>query len=521
MKRFTSCALALTLSAVMLLLSACGPTGSPSDGNGGNDSSGEGEGGIHDTLVVANSNTMDEFDPQEMRSAYLMYGPMLTHMTLVRIDGATKEVVPYLAESFEFDEAASSYIFHLLEEAVFSTGEPVTADDVVFTLERAKESTVSAPNVACVTQVTAVDEHTVSVTVTQPSLEFLYNMTMSNFGILSRKACEEDPEAGFEIGCGPYTQIEWEPDNYTLYQRVEDYWNGTAPSKYIRYMKIAEASSRAIALQTGEVDIDLSLSVSEVSTVEADENCKVYVEDGTILNYLFFNLQGENEALKDQRVRQAIACAINPEEIILGALEGYGAPSPVIPVATVDTSAYDCTITTQDLEKAKALLAEAGYADGFDMTIHHNSISHGRMVEIIQSQLAQVGIHMTVACADRTQMYSEWATGMGYESGMTNMTFSCTPGRLSLAIYGTGEVANYTNYGSAEADALMNTIFTTNSLEERAEAAYELNELMTEECVFIPLYVQDTIYGVRSNVKDLEVYDGSTYLDFAYAYAED
>ena len=521
MKRFTSCALALTLSAVMLLLSACGPTGGNTTNNsdGGDDGTG-GEGGIRDTLVIANSSTIDEFDPQEVRSVNNMYGPYLTHMTLVEIDGDTKEVVGYLAESYEFDEATSSYIFHLHEDAVFSTGEPVTADDVVFTLDRAQDSAVSKPNVACVTGLAALDEHTVSVTVTAPSIEFLYNLAMANFGILSRKACEEDPE-GYRVGCGPYTQIEWEPDTYTLYQRVEDYWNGTAPTKYIRYVKIAEASSRAIALQTGEIDVDMSLSASEVATIEADPNCTVYVEDGTTLDYLFFNVQGENEALKDVRVRQAIMYAINCEEIIIGGWEGYAKVSPAIPVASIDTSEYDCTLPTQNVEKAKELLAEAGYPDGFDMTIHHNSIVHGKAVEIIQSQLAQVGINMSVACADRTQMMSEFATRMGYESGMISMRMSNTPGSLAGAIYGTGQVANYTNYSDPVVDELLAEILSTNSFEDRSRAAYELNEALLEDCVSIPLFVEDALYGVRSNVKDLGVYDGSLYLVFRDAYVED
>ena len=142
------------------------------------------------------------------------------------------------------------------------------------------QSAVAAPNLSSVTSVNVIDEHTVAVEVTAPSIEFTYNLAMANFAILSKNACES-AEDGYTIGCGPYTQVEWSPDNYVLYQRVEDYWNGTAPSKFIRYQKIAEASARAIALQTGEIDVDLSLSPSEVANVESDGSCQVYVDEGS------------------------------------------------------------------------------------------------------------------------------------------------------------------------------------------------------------------------------------------------
>lgn len=530
-RKFTA-VLATLLSAAMLLSSCgAGPTGGgPTGGNTGSAGSGSSGGSsangggetIRDTLVIGNSATIDEFDPAEVRSAANMYGPWLTHMTLVEIDGNTKEVVGYLAESYTFDEATSSYIFNLHKDAVFSTGDPVTAEDVKFTLERAQGVPVAAPNLASVVGITALDEHTVSVEVTAPSIEFLYNLAMANFAILSKKACES-AEDGYTIGCGPFKQIEWSPDNYVLYERVENYWNGTAPSKYIRYQKIAETSARAIALQTGEIDVDLSLAPSEVVNIQGDKNCKVYIEDGTTLHYMFFNVSGENPALTNPKVRQAVAYAINYDDIINAAWEGYATPTGYIPNASIDTSGYsDLVIFKQDVEKAKALLAEAGYADGFDMTIHHNSIgAHGIVMEIIQSQLAQIGINLTVACADRTQMYSDFATGRGYESGIVSMVFSNTPGRLGSAIYATGEVTNYTNSGNAKADELLDGIFFTNSYEERAQFAYEVNQIMAEDCLFIPLATSQVLYGVRNNVKDLGIYDGSLYMVLRDGYVVD
>lgn len=526
MKRYSKYTLVLTLVLCFtMLLSACGPAGPSGAKNNGNSSSSSNEGGktIRDTLVMANGSTMDDFDPTGVRSAANMYGHYLTHMTLVEIDGNTKEAVGYLAESYEFDEAASAYVFHLREDAVFSDGTPVTSADVEFTFQRAQQNPVAAPQLAAMTGMNVIDEHTIALEVKVPSIEFMYNLAMANFSILSKAACEADPDNGYRIGCGPYTQIDWDPDNYTLYQRVEDYWNGTSPTKYLKYLKIAEPSARAIALQTGEVDIDMALAPAEVTTIEEDSNCDVVKTEGSVLHYMFFNVAGQsaNEALKDARVRKAIAYAINCDDIINGAREGYGVKTGALPNASISYADYDYTIFQQDVEKAKSLLAEAGYPDGFKMTIHHNSISHGMVVEIIQNQLSQIGIELSIACADRSQMYSDFATGMGYESGILNMQFNNTPGSLGQAVYGTGQVANYTNSGSAKVDQLLLDILTANTMEDRERASYELNEAMAEECLFIPLFTADSIYGIRNNVKELGLYDGSMYIVFRNAYVVD
>lgn len=513
-------ALLLVLCLAVGTLAACGPTGEEPAAPGAETPASEGEGGIKETLVVGNSATMDSFDTLNVQRAANMYGPTLSHMTLVETDVETKEIVPYLAETFEYNEERNAYIFQLKQNAVFSNGEPVTAEDVVYTFDMLAQSPIGGPLVSCITSAYAEGDYTVVLEVTNPSIEFLNKLTMGNCAILCKSACEENLEEGMKIGCGPYIIKEWVPDEYTLYERVENYWNGTAPSKYIRYQKIAENSSRAIALQTGEIDIDMALSASEVANVEADPNCVVYNESGTALTYLFFNMTGENEAIKDVRVRQAISYAINVDDIIIGAKEGMAEATPYLPNASIDISGLDYTKVDYDLEKARQLMSEAGYADGFELKVHMNSLANAGVEEILQNQLSKIGINLVIACADASQLSTDFASRQGYEMGIYQMTYSNTPAHLGGFVYASTGFVNYSNAGDPAADEALIKVQNSNDEAERQQYAAEFNNLMAEQRIYIPLFTNNALTGARSNVMDLGVGDGSLYLCLRNAYVQ-
>jgi peptide/nickel transport system substrate-binding protein len=315
---------------------------------------------------------------------------------LTRI-GRSGEVLPALAESWEISDDGKVYTFKLHTGVKFHDGSEFNAEDVKFSLDRARaEGSTNAqkPLFAQIDSVEAVDPATVKITLKQPQGAFLYNMGWGDAVIVAPESAEGNKEK--PIGTGPFRFENWAKGSSITIVRNPDYYGTAVALEKAEFRIIPDAAAGVPALLSGDVQAFANAPVGDaLPQIESDPRFKVVV--GATEGETILSMNNAKAPLNDVRVRQAISYALNRQEIIDGASNGLGVPigshfSPANAAYVDLTGTYP-----HDIEKAKALLAEAGHANGFTATIKLPPPPYARQGgEIIASQLRQVGINLEI-----------------------------------------------------------------------------------------------------------------------------
>jgi peptide/nickel transport system substrate-binding protein len=426
MKKLVALLLAL---ALVFSLCACGSTSSDSDSTADDsastaaDDSSTGNGneviGGNDAEVV--SGTSDETltialseEPSGLYNQYVYWKPsavvaMCLYDTLIEWNEETQEAEPKLASSWEWVD--DTHIrFTLRDDIVFADGSPLTADDVLFTYQIGAEHDASAyTRVFDIDNFVVEDEHNIvmALNTTYPTL--LEILGGDVYTIIGKNAVEalggEDAAArNPQIGTGKYNFVEWVDGQYILLERNEDYWDQDNLPYYknIKFVFISDNASRAMAVQSGDVDIADDLSATQIDGLLSDSSLNVVVDSTTTNRTIYMN--DSSEPFNDVRVREAIYKLINPQAILAIANDGYGTVSETN-FSTL-CSMYDApedTTREVDIEGAKALLEEAGYTDSNPLSftlLMPNEGSNQTFAELVKEQLAQGGINCEISLLD-------------------------------------------------------------------------------------------------------------------------
>ena len=386
---------------------AAASSGNDVAASGGNDM----QGGV---IVFGRAGDSVGLDPARETDGESFYATHQVFDTLVEFKTGTTEVVPALATSWDIASDGLTYTFHLREGVKFHDGTDMNADSVVFSLDRQlsedhpyneygpwKYWTNYMGMSDIVDSITAADELTVVFKLQQRNASFLANLAMDFAGIVSPTAFMADPE-GFSsnpVGTGPFTFVSWTKDSDIVLDRNEDYWEDVYLDRLILKV-IPDATARWLALQKGEVDIIDFPAADDLPAMEADADVQLIQQPGLNVGYLALNTQ--KKPYDDVRVRQAMNYAIDRDEIIAGVYGSAGqvAKNPIPPIMwgyNDDIEAYP-----YDVEKAKALLAEAGYADGFTTEIWAMPVARPynpdarKIAEIMQAQLAKINVEVEI-----------------------------------------------------------------------------------------------------------------------------
>ncbi len=316
--------------------------------------------------------------------------------TLIKL-GPTGEFEPLLAESWDVSDDGLTYTFNLRQGVVFHDGASFGADDVVFSLDRARDEANGHPfgsQLAVVDTVTALDDSTVEVVLSQFSANFLFNMAQS-VGMIFDEA-SVDSLADAPVGTGPYAFGEWVRGDSITVVANPDYWGDAPLLDSITYRYIPDANALNNAILAGDIEIVAGVSAPELLEVFQDDPA-FDVQVGTTNGEVTMALNNRTDALSDVRVRQALSFAIDRQAVIDGAYFGYG---EIIGTFAVPTDPYYVDLTdvyAYDPDKALALLEEAGWAEGLELTFKLPPPSYARRSgEIIQSQLEEVGVSVTI-----------------------------------------------------------------------------------------------------------------------------
>ncbi len=416
----------------------------------------------------------------------------LLYNRLVRIDDKLA-IVPDLAASWENPDNVT-YIFHLRRGVKFHNGREMVADDVAYSLNRVLDPKTASPGrsyLATATSITAMDAYTVKIILSGPLPSLLDGLSSNNLAIVPKEAVEKEGNLQkVAVGTGPFMLKEWLPDNSMTLVRNPNYFEKGLPllDKVI-FRVIPEQASLYAGVKSGELDM---ATISEGAIVrQAKKDAKVTVMSKPGINLRTFGFNNTRKPFDDVRVRQALALAIDRSEIIAAAEFGMGQATGPLPVSVVEWALPPASLpfAKPDFDKARKLLADAGYPAGFTFKIVTASTYEGGLAvaQVIQNQLSKIGVKAELDVVEWGVYIDRWVK-RDFDSMVEIRGGSAEPDRfLYRTLHSTGGVNNFL-FKDAEVDKLLDQGRALTKNSERKAVYDKLQTVLTEKAPVIFLY---------------------------------
>jgi peptide/nickel transport system substrate-binding protein len=489
-------------------------------------------------LVIAYDSDIDHIESMQFRSlggydaTANLYEPLIAQKLVPGEEGefiGTNEFEGAVAESFEVSEDGTVFTFRLKEDAKFADGTPITAHDYKYTFDRAMQGPgyigMLTPFMALESpdDVVVVDDYTLQVTTARPAALTETIIAFQVFGAISKatadaNATEEDPWADEwhrtnSNSSGPYHITEWKPGTEYLFEPNPNYWRGEDwfQNSGVVFRVVPDASTRQSLLRAGDVDVALGMPFSDLNDLAADEGITIHAIPTTRLYHLGMNLN--TPPFDDKRVRQGVSMAIPYEAIFENVIYGYGLlPTSPIPEGMEGHTDEFYTYDEVDLDEARALLADAGYADGFEveLTVPQEDQTRVDAATWVQSGLAEIGVDVTINAVPTAEFselinshelpffIQEWYSWGNDPFYQLTWNFKC------------GSFPNFVNYCSEEMDEIIDKGTFSRDPAERAELAKRAQEILTDEAVWAYLYQPAWIVATRSDVDGIALFHDLT-----------
>lgn len=460
------------------------------------------EGGV---LIGARTSDMVGLDPHTSPAFASRRIFELVYNTLVRFDG-DMAVAPELAESWEISDDGLTVTFKLRPGVTFHNGDEFTSEDVKYTFERILDEetgAVARSFFVGISEIETPDPLTVVMTLESPNAALLNNMANSSASVVSKKVGEAGELDKELIGTGPFKLAEWEADNFMRFEANEDFFiEGVPLLDGIEMRVIPDESSILAGLRAGTIDW-AQIEDPRVAILARGEE-SLNTTRAPALSYHLFGLNSAREPFNDERVRQAISCAIDRQQVIDVASLGEGQVTGPLtsPFFALPDSEYECY--TPDLDKARELLAEAGYADGFSFKIMTPSAEPATALadaQSIQAQLKQIGIEAEIELLELGIYVDRWLAGdmdawAGLNSGAPDPDFM-----LFRYWHSTGNLNFVPGWNDPEVDALLEQGKAVTDPEERKAVYAEVQKKLVEAAPWIWTYVGYEYRPMQSYVK--------------------
>ncbi len=455
-----------------------------------------------------------------------IYDTLVRYETTTGEDGATvgtTEVTPWLAESWTVSEDGRSYVFQIREGVTFQNGAELTAEDVAFSLERVLTLDFAPAQLlkTCLEpagiEVSGALEVTFSLTSTCPFFLNLLVQTPTG-AIMNRDFVVEhggvEPETPNEflrtngMGTGPFTFANWEPGVAYELIAFEDHWSGRPRLDRVSFRFISDLANQYLLLQQGSLDVIYNPPIDILQ--EALENPDLNVIDQQSIGLQTLYMPNTNPPFDDVRVRQAVMYAIDQQEVVEAATLGLTTSARSAFPSALPGFNDGFWVYERDLDRARALLAEAGHPNGFSTTISYNSGNAQREISaiVIQSQLAEVGIQAEVQGV-------AWPTFVeGFQNGTMPMfavsgLAAPVPDQFvndTFATDSAGTGGNYAFYSNPRIDELIAELAETVEAEARQAIMDEIQRTLVEDLPSAYLYNAALFYVTRGEVQDWVMY---------------
>ena len=493
---------AMCLAACMLL-TACGGGAAEETAAAGGAASSETAGteasaNIKDEIIFCQGNdltTLDATIGQQERAYSIsnnMFDPLLTRDSDMKMQ-------PCLATEYEWADDTTLKLT-LREGVKFHDGSDMTAEDVKFTLDLIDER--GALFVGNYDSCTIDDDYHVTVKLNSPNPAFLSTLTLPQAAVVPA----EYDEATFgenPIGTGPYKLKEAVEGDYYTVERFDDYWGEPAKTQYLTMKIVPEAAQRTMMLETGEVDVAYEIPNNDISRIQENEDLQLLTCPSMKIILMELNCSSDGP-IGDPNVRKAVECAIDKQTIVDSLLYGYGTVSSnIVPQAAEDYREYETN--SYDPEKAKSLLAEAGYGDGFELTLWTNSNqTNTEIAQVMQSQLAEVGITLNIVTQDDNTSFSLIEAGEDFDLMLD--FWQTNSGHADYVFNGmllSSSVNNFSRYFNDEFDATYVEYASTGEGEEREALLKELYDDLVRDTPIIGLYSETKVVAATADLHDL------------------
>lgn len=468
------------------------------------------------TLVVALPLEPNSINPPN--GADRMAGNVINQIfdSLLAVDNETNKIIPALATAWEISDDGLEYTFTLREGVTFHDGSAFDANDVVATWAAGVDPANAYAGSYDGVTVEVIDDYTVKLITEEPNVLFIRNMAETVGAIISDEQFAEGGNAAIEenpIGTGPFKFVEWNKGDRIVLEANLDYWEEGKPHlAQVIFRPIPESSTRLAAIQTGEVDIVNRLSSDEAKSLLGADDVKVVRYPADRVYYIAFNnlTTGVGLPTEDPLVRQAMNIAVDREAIIDGLFDGFARLSTGY--VTPANLGFDETLEPfpYDPDRARELLAEAGYPDGFEIGMACPVGAYTNFEEVcsaIAGYLADVGITMTGGEIEFLETGVYWDLEAAKElPPLFGDSWSASVGEALPRLQGAldGFDASYSSWSDPVIDDYLTNIEQEFDIDARAELYRELQTYMQENPPFIYLYEPNSFEAINTRVQGYE-----------------
>src|SRR5579859_788890 len=442
-------------------------------------------------------------DPQKTSLTALFHVTEHIYSLLVRLK-PDLTVEPDLAEKWDISADGKTYTFTLRKGVKFHSGKPLTSADVKYSFARLVDKATASPNASILSSVDNVatpDDSTVVITLKQADASFLTNLTSPAAVIINQDAVEKNGDLTKTAdGTGPFKFKEYVPNTRVVLERNPDYWESGKP--YVDGIEMtiaADDTARTAAVRTGTVDFIEYAPLKDIPSLKSDSSLALAGDQNT--NIRFIGLNVTRKPFSDLKVRQAIAAVIDRDAVLGPAVFGFGTPT-----LEIFPPGYWAGLGTKpaaaDVAKAKQMLADAGYPDGFSTTIlswsQYSFLSNAALV--FQEQLKQIGITADVNLEENAAFIKDYLDN-NFDLTVSGTSAYVDPNDIYLRNFGTGQPSNAVRYSNPKADDLIAAGVATTDQAKRKQIYQQLQQLLLDDVPWINLYIANQFEAMKTYVK--------------------
>ncbi len=506
MKKIKIIALLLCITLLLGLFTACGQKTEPAtaleeeNGNGGPK--------YKEEIIIAMADEFTTIDPMETTAESNQIVQDCTHdlltdtnLDLMKNDGELVEYWEMLAPDH--------WKFKLKEGVKFHNGEILSVDDVEFTFERGANKSTTSAYIAKISEFKKIDDLNFEVILHDGDVDFNYMFAANSLAILSKEAFETMPEEeAVKIGTGPWKFEEFVPGDYVSLVRFDECTLYDVPNtKRLVFRMIPEASARMIALENGEVDAIMAPNATDFKRLEDNENLQLITVTGRGQHFIGFNCSNENSIVSNPKFRQALAYAVDKEEMLLAAWDGFAQAS--VSIMCRDMEYYkDIEGIPYNPDKTKELLNELAVKDLKLDLVTSDAAHRVKMAENLQAQLAKFGITVSVEFMQQAAFIDK----LEKDKNVEMFVLSWTPGMnadymFRNPVHSKGGRSFYSSLNNPDIDALIDAAAAEVDTTKRAQMYEDLQIQLTTELVnWIPVAQATLTMGAAKGVAGIKLH---------------